>query len=190
MKFTAGIIVGFLLGLVIFTAGTAGLAYLVVMPAFSVSSSSSDSSSAAVPQTGSVYTGPAPTITMDSSNIPTDGFSISEGDISLAIDILSVEGSGFSRTVNGQITNDGRVDLHNCLLKVELYSNGDKLKINGQDSLTRSYGTLDAGDTITDSLEIKLSLTDGFKATQNGVLIVLTFSSDEKEQVMPFEYNF
>jgi hypothetical protein len=106
----------------------------------------------------------------------------------ISFNILSVEGSGFSRTVTGELTNTGSIDLHNSKLKIEMFSNGKLIKNDSKPYVEKNYDTLKAGAVITDVLAIKLSLVDGVTVQQNGVTFTLIFSSDEKTQT--FKYDF
>jgi hypothetical protein len=104
-------------------------------------------------------------------------------------DILSVEGSGFNRTVTGKLTNPGPVDLHNAKMKIEMYSNGKLIKNGSQNYVEKSFGVIKAGASVTDTISIKISIFDGFSVQNNGLVFVLTFTSDEKNQTISLDYQ-
>jgi hypothetical protein len=109
--------------------------------------------------------------------------------INIALEILSVEGSGFSRTVTGQLTNSGTVDLHNCRLKIEIISNGKQIKNDSQPYVEKSFNTIKAGTSVTDVVAIKLGLIDGINVQNNGAIFLLTFTSDENTQTFTYQYT-
>ena len=210
MKMALGIIVGLILGVLVFSGGTAFIMINNVVPSVQKALAKTNtekqpsltniSPNTSLPkQTSNTNTNPnpAPTQAIPITTIPqqnadsTDGnFQISDGNIGLQINIVSVEGTGFTRTVTGKVINNGSVTLHNTQLEVELFSNGKQLNFNnGQPSWQKSYGTLAAGSALTDQITLTLSLLDGLTATKYGVEIHMTLISTEKSQTFVYQYS-
>jgi hypothetical protein len=104
-------------------------------------------------------------------------------------EVISVEGSGFTRTVTGKLTNSGSLDLHNPKLKIEMYSNGKLIKNDSAAYIDKSFPTLIAGESASDQVSIKIGLIDGVYVTQHGVSFVLTFTSDELTRQFSYDYQ-
>lgn len=204
MKLAFGIIVGLILGALVFSGGTAFVVINKVVPAVQKAFDNSNEkqpakttslptttkpSSTTNPNQTSVSPIATTTIPLQSNDLSSGNFQISDGKISLQVSIVSVEGTGFTRTVTGKVTNNGSVVLHNSELKVELFSNNKQLNINGQPTWQKSYGTLAAGTSLTDKITLSLSLLDGLSAAQYGIEIHMTFLSTEKSQTVIYQYT-
>jgi hypothetical protein len=134
------------------------------------------------PKTATPVPNPLPAATATGTPIPAQT-------INIALEILSVEGSGFSRTVTGQLTNNGTVDLHNCSLKIEIHSGNKLIQNDSQPYIERYFNTIRAGTVVTDVVSIKLGLVDGINVQNNGASFTLTFKSDEKSQTFTYQYQ-
>jgi hypothetical protein len=203
MKLALGIVTGLILGALVFGGGTAFAVVNNVIPAVeksldnnntqnqpttTTSPSANPTQSTTKPNTTSAAV-PTTTIPLQ-GDLSGNSFQLADGQIRLQVSIVSIEGTGFTRTVTGKVLNNGTVTLHNTQLKVELFSDGKQLKFNdGQPSWQKSYGTLAAGATLTDQITAKLSLIDGFNAAQYGIDIHLTFTSTEKSQTVIYHYS-
>jgi hypothetical protein len=133
------------------------------------------------PKASTPLPNPFPAATPTSAPIPVQT-------INIGLDIVSVEGSGFSRIVTGHLTNSGTVDLHNSVLKIEIFSNGKPIKNDSQTYVEKAFNTIKAGTSVTDVVAIKLGLIDGINVQNNGANFLLTFTSDEKTQTFTYQY--
>jgi hypothetical protein len=111
------------------------------------------------------------------------------GKADIDFEIVSIDGSGFSRTVTGLITNIGNIDLHQCKLKVEILSRDKLIKNDGQAYIEKSYSLIAAGASVKDTVDIKLSLLDGLNVQRNGVSFVLTFKASEMTRTFTYDYQ-
>jgi hypothetical protein len=94
-----------------------------------------------------------------------------------------------SRSINAQLTNTGTADAHNVSTRVDVTSQGYQIRLNGQNYLTQSFGTIKTGSTVAIQETISVSITDGLKIIQNGAAVILTISSDEKTQSVSYNYQ-
>ena len=85
--------------------------------------------------------------------------------------------------------NNGTGTVHNVAAKIEVFSGGFRVQVNGQDFLTVAVGTLSPGSKISEQVAVKFNLFDGAKVLQNGADIVLTLTSDEKNQTFNYSYK-
>ncbi len=109
--------------------------------------------------------------------------------VNFQITITNLTGTGLSRTVNAQITNDGTADAHNVWVKSEVFSQQQKIQLSGQDSLRVDIGTVKAGATTTSQVNLSFNLLDGLRIQQNGARFVLTVNSDERVQTLNYDYT-
>jgi hypothetical protein len=143
-----------------------------------ISPSKTYSPVAAVPKT--VTTSPPFT------NLPSDSDKVNFG-----LQITNVSETGIlSRSITGEISNTGSVDAHNVICKIEVYSKGKLIKVNsGLSSVIKSLGTINAGKTATTRVDLAFSPVDALTLTQNGVTVNLQISSDEKTQLLTYDYK-
>jgi archaellin len=94
-----------------------------------------------------------------------------------------------SRTINAQLTNTGTADAHNVSARVDVTSQSSQIRLNGQNYLTQSFGTIKTGSTVAIQQTVSVSITDGLKILQNGATVILTISSDEKTQAVSYNYQ-
>jgi hypothetical protein len=211
MKIKIALIVGIILcGLILLSIGVFFLINNVLnifqnAPAPTLDLTASPTSTSALPSTPlsatptwtAASTLPAPSLTAASPasppvSAPYPSVALSPTPVqssAVSFEILSVEGSGFSRTVTGKLTNTGSADLHNSKLKIEMYSNGKLIKNDSQSYVEKSFNTLKAGLAIVDVVSIKIGLIDGLSVQKNGVTFLLTFTSDEKTQTFTYDYQ-
>ena len=142
--------------------------------------------SASPSTTGAPTSMPAATVNPTSSSLPG-----SSPKVDFALQITKVSETGaLSRSITGEITNTGSSNAHNVICKVQIYSNGKLIKFNdGQDSVIAALGTIKAGQTVTTTVDLSFGLFDGLTLNQNGATVNLQISSDEKTQVLSYEYK-
>lgn len=110
--------------------------------------------------------------------------------VNFTLQITSVNETGaLSRSITGEIGNAGNIDAHNVVCKVEIYSNGNPIEINGQDSISKTLGTIGAGKTVTTTLDLAFNIWDGPTLLKNGATVNLQISSDEKTQLLTYDYQ-
>jgi hypothetical protein len=98
-------------------------------------------------------------------------------------------GSGLTRTIVGQVTNTGTVDVHNAYSIIEVRSAGALVQVNGQNSTRVDMGTIKAGATVNPQSTITISLNDGMKIAQSGAQVTMTIYSDEHTQSFTYDYK-
>lgn len=111
------------------------------------------------------------------------------GEVKFELAVTETSGSGLSRTITAQVTNTGDIDAHNVWGKVEVFSQGSIIKIEGKEFLRIDVGTITSGDTVTTEVTLSVGLTDGIKISQDGATLVLTIYSDELTETFPNEYS-
>jgi hypothetical protein len=111
------------------------------------------------------------------------------GEVKFEFAVTDISGSGLSRTITAQVINTGDIDAHNVWGKVEVVSQGSRIKLEGKEFLRIDVGTITSGDTVTTEVTLRVGLTDGLKISQNGATLVLTIYSDELTQTFPNEYS-
>lgn len=178
-----GIILGILIGALILIA-VGALIGKYVFSQTPQAANQHPSSPSATPATNTPTTTPttSPTLT----NLP------SESDkVDFALQITNINETGtLSRSITGEITNTGSIDAHNVNCKIEVYSNSKLININnGQSSISQALGTIKAGQTVTTTVDLTFGLFDGVSLTQNGATVNLQISSDEKTQVLSYDYK-
>jgi hypothetical protein len=130
------------------------------------------------PPTQPSSTSPAPT------SSPSPNSSVSFG-----LEITGVSGSGLSRTVNADITNTGNMTTHNTLGKVEVYSQGSRVLLDGNEYITKEIGNISPGQTMAVQAILSFSFTDGIKISQDGARVVLTIIADEGTETFTYDYK-
>lgn len=141
------------------------------------------------PPLPSITLPPSTTINMSINPSATPGKAPSPADADFNLLITDVTGSGFSRTVKAEISNCGMGSAQNIIAKVEVFSGGSHVKINGLDYLTLDLGTLGPGAKAWRQVTLKFSLFDGIKLLKNGADIALTVNSDEKTLIFNYSYK-
>jgi hypothetical protein len=187
-------ILGILLGAIIVITLIALFISSFQLPANRSTSSDSDSPIETIQNTSM---SPSPVVSSPSVNSQQieDG-SLTDNPISLNANvdfnlyITAIAESGLtSREVTAQITNTGNTDAHNTWVHIEAFSQGNKCKINGKYSILEDFGTIKSGETLTRQVNILFSVFDATGIMQNGVSFHLTINSDEKSQLMTYDYT-
>ncbi len=109
--------------------------------------------------------------------------------VNFGLQIPDVSGDGLTRTITGEITNSGNLDAHNVKGKIEVFSNGKLVQINGQSYITRELGTIKAGQTVTTQIDLTFGIFDGMSISQNGATVNLEIASDEATQTLKYDYK-
>ena len=187
MKMTLGVIVGVILGALILFAGST----LLVKYALSqISRAASNQTTQPVTSPLFDYSSPTPSLSpaiQPTINVPSTPESTPEitssGSEAVNFDlaIISVSGSGLSRTINGKISNTGNQDAHNVMGKIGVISSNKQIKINGQDYfINKDFGAIPAGQSITAQVDLTFGLLDSLSIAQNGATVTLEITSDEE----------
>lgn len=95
----------------------------------------------------------------------------------------------FSRSITAQISNTGSDDAHNVWFRLEAFSAGSRVQLNGQDYVRVDIGNLAAGAAVTEQVTVSVALFDGLRISQKGAALVLTINSDELTQNLSYEYK-
>lgn len=191
-----GIIVGILIGIVLLAI--AGVAIFVTRtnPSGQIASTETNT-----PIQSSISPNLIASPTIKSSNIPASSplasptpnslaTSSSSSAVNFVPSITGVSGSDLTtRTITAQLANTGTADAHNVQAKIEAYSQGTRIELNGQDYLIQSFSTIKAGAAMTIQYTVSVNIIDGLKILQNGVTFILTISSDEKTQTISYDYH-
>ena len=111
------------------------------------------------------------------------------GEVKFEFAVIDISGSGLSRTITAQVTNTGDIDAHNVWGKVEVFSQGSRIKLEGKEFLRIDVGTITSGDTVTTELTLSFGLTDGLKISQNGATFLLTIYSDKVTETFSYDYS-
>ena len=139
-------------------------------------------------ETDATLSGETPALTVTASPTPTPAAS-AEVDVNFSLDITDISPSGMSANVTAQLTNTGTTDAHNTRARVEAFSKGSLIKINGQNYLDKDLGTILAGDTVTSPVTLGFSFSDAAKIMSEGATFKLTITSDEKTQAFSYDYS-
>jgi len=122
---------------------------------------------------------PKPTVTPISPIKPTP--TPTKRPVDFEVFISSVNECGLlCRDITASITNVGDFDANNVRIKLELFCNGNKVKVNKKDYLEEYLGIVPARGSVTRSVRLEIGLMDGFCIKSNGVEAVLTIISDKK----------
>ncbi len=136
---------------------------------------------------------PFPTTVLPTSTQPTTPVAPSPAApaaiVSFQLVVEHVSGTGLSRTVTAQVSNTGSADAHNAWAKVEVFSQGQRVQVSGQDYLRVDIGTIMAGATANAQATLGFSLADGFRIQQNGAQVLLTIYSVERTQTLTYDYR-
>jgi len=135
---------------------------------------------------GAVIPTPAPSTTP--SPTPTSTPQLKPVDFEIYVDNDQVSECGLMcREIPATIKNIGDYDVHNVKVRLELFCNGNRVKINGKDYLEEYLGTIPAHGSRTRSEKLEVGFWDGLCIKSNGVQFVLTISSTEKtKQISEF----
>lgn len=109
--------------------------------------------------------------------------------VKFALEITSISGGSFSRSVSARLTNVGTADAHNVWGKIEAFYQGTKINLSGRDYIQKDIGLLAAGNSITTDVTLSFSIIDAIKISQNGVRLVLTVFSEEFTQTFYYDYT-
>lgn len=135
---------------------------------------------------GAVRPTPEPTRTFTPTPTPTP----EPVDFVVSVDNSEIEDCGWTcREVPATLKNTGGKDAHNVRVKLEMYCEGGRVEINGQDYITEYIGTLPAGQIETRTKEINVGILDGNCIRSNGARIVFTVTSTEKDKTLEQWYN-
>ena len=206
MKMALGVITGVILGmLLIFSGGFLLMKYAVNQISMNTNQSGKPPDSALsdlssqkslVPSTTTATTPPvtpAPAITRPTATAPAAINPVSSSAVAKAVNfglqIPDVSGDGLTRTITGEITNSGNLDAHNVKGKIDVFSSGKLVQINGQNYITRELGTIKAGQTVTTQIELTFGIFDGVSISQNGATVNLEIASDEATQTLKYNYK-
>ena len=201
-----GVITGVILGmLLIFSGGFLLMKYAVNQISMNTNQSGKPPDSALsdlssqkslVPSTTTATTPPvtpAPAITRPTATAPAAINPVSSSAVAKAVNfglqIPDVSGDGLTRTITGEITNSGNLDAHNVKGKIDVFSSGKLVQINGQNYITRELGTIKAGQTVTTQIELTFGIFDGVSISQNGATVNLEIASDEATQTLKYNYK-
>jgi len=182
-----GLILGILIAaLILIAAG-------VLIGKYGLSQTPTATTLAPAPQptlTTSIPTAPALTTHTPTPSQTLTGIPSNSDKVDFRLQITSVNETGaLSRSITGEIGNAGNIDAHNVVCTVEIYSNGNQIKINGQDSISKTLGTIGAGKTVTTTLDLTFGLFDSPTLLKNGATVYLQIASDEKTQLLSYDYK-
>ncbi len=171
------------LGILVLTLGGAGLVYLFMK--FPAKTAPEPSTLITSPQTPIEEPSPSPTPTPT----PTEEQKIvQKQSVDFDLEIISIDGSGLSRTVTAELSNLGDFDAHNVWVKFEAFSDDERIELNGQNYLREDIGLLKAGSKISKNTTISVGFTDGLKIQNKGAEFVVTVHSDEKIKTISEHY--
>lgn len=194
MKITIGVIIGILLGMVI----VAALAAVLIVNLFNsnnppvVQTPVAPFSTALISQspTLSNRSSPVSSIPPEKSVTATNSTPTTNSGVFFTLKIASVSSTGLtSRDITGQIGNSGSSDAHNVSAKVEVLCQGSPVRINNQESVNQLFGTIKAGDSVSETIALEIGISDAVKISQYGATIKLTITSDEKTQTLDYDYR-
>ena len=194
MKTAIGIVLGVLIGIIIVTATIVSLLFVGLFPVNQEASSNNATSpsinfSSIVPPTPSPTVPPvtsqAPSPQKPAASSPTTTNPVTNNkDVNFSLKIISMSNSGFNYTATAEISNTGTTDAHNVRAEVEVFSQGSRIKVNGQNSLSITLGNITSSATLTTQAKLSFSVTDGPKILKNGATFKITVYSDEKTQTI------
>lgn len=106
------------------------------------------------------------------------------------VKIADISGAGLSRTVTAEITNTDKKDARNAWARVEVFSAGLRMMIDGQGQVRQDIGTIVGRKTVTKQATLSFGLLDGLRMKQTGARIVLTIGSESvPEQTFNYDYR-
>lgn len=100
-------------------------------------------------------------------------------DFGISLDSVSECGS-LCREVTATVTITGDVDAHSVRVRLELLSNGKRVRVNGEEYLEEYLGTIPAHESVARSVRPEIGFMDGLCARSKGVKAILTLASDER----------
>jgi hypothetical protein len=193
MKTALGVVLGIITGFLTLAAIIVFLIYLYIIPAFDQYSSigsatptstySTSTTTVSPPTTTPIFT-PGPTKT----TLPAQTGTPVPNDVNFVLNITGVTGENLSRTVTADITNTGSIDALNTYAKIEVFSRGKRIKLNGQDYLSEDLGTLKAGAPATAQITLTFNPLDAPIILTSGARLYLTIYSDQKTQNFSYDY--
>ncbi|MFH1484801.1 MAG: hypothetical protein ABIH46_01905 [Chloroflexota bacterium] len=161
--------------------GVAAVSYLVgVFPAGSPLSRH-------IPETSATSI-PTPTLTSPRSPHPSPT-RLAQSRPKFTFAVVGVDGSGLSWTVSAQVANAGNSDAHHVWAKLQVFSGGSLVKVNGQDYLREDIGTLNRGTSVTRQVKLSVGALDALKISRNGATLALTLYSDEHTETFSYDYQ-
>ncbi len=184
-----GVILAIIILVAIFTVGINFLSSLSLSQLFKGGASPSPSPPPNIPPTPSPPKPPPATTPSGTTPVPSSTPTQPAANVNFEVVVTNVSGTGLSRTITAQITNTGTADAHNVWVKAEVFSQGQRIQVSGQDYLRVDIGTIKAGATATAQETLSFNLLDGLKIQQNGAQIVLTIYSDERTQTLTYDYK-
>ncbi len=135
----------------------------------------------------------SPTITRPATATASPTFTKLPGNnenVNFNLMITSIKDTGLlSRSITGEITNTGSIDAHNVICEIRVYSKGKQIQIGGKDSISKAIGTIGAGETATTTVDLSFGAFDGVTLSQNGATINLQIASDEKTQLLTYDFK-
>jgi len=123
------------------------------------------------------------------ANPPANSPTLFEADVRFHFAVSDISGTGLSRTVTGQLSNMGSSDAHNVWVKVEVFCDGSRVKVSGQDYLQGDIGIIKARETVIREVLLSFSVFDGLKISNNGARFTLTVYSDEHTDTLSYDYQ-
>ncbi|MFO7967295.1 MAG: hypothetical protein R6U44_06830 [Archaeoglobaceae archaeon] len=93
------------------------------------------------------------------------------------------------RKIPATLENTGGETAHNVMVTVEIYCNGERIDVNGEDYLSLDLGTLEPGESETRTEQIDVGFGGGLCIRNNGAKIVFTVTSDEKTMTLEETYD-
>ena len=194
MKTAIGIVLGVLIGIIIIAATVVSLLFVglfpsnqeassdhVASPSINFNSMVSPIPSTTLPPVTNLTPSPhTPTASSPTGTSPI----ASNKDVSFNLNVIDMSNSGFNYTATAEISNKGTTDAHKVRAEVEVFSQGSRIKVNGQNSLIINLGNIASGATLTTQAKLSFSVTDGPKILKNGATFKITIYSDEKTQTI------
>jgi len=119
----------------------------------------------------------------------TSTISTKKEEVAFELSVISISGSGLSRTVDAQLVNTGNANAHNIKVKIEAFAGNFPIRLNGDNYIEIEAGTIAAGEAIFRQIELSVSVIDGLKITQQGLRIEMTISSDEYGFTQSYDYQ-
>jgi hypothetical protein len=189
MKMTLGIILGVVIGAIVLIAIIVLVVFAFILPA----ARAETTGTTAGPITSTITASTAqPSATPPRGSLPTTTLPISvtpKGAVDFDLQITGMSGSDLTRTVTAQITNTGTIDAHNVSAKIEVFSGGSRIKVNGSDYITQTAGTIKAGATTNSQVSLTFSFFDVPRLLSNGANFTITINSDEKARTFNYDYQ-
>jgi hypothetical protein len=93
------------------------------------------------------------------------------------------------RILTTQLTNTSIEDAHKSWVKMEVLSNGSRVKLCGEDYLKADVGTIKAGATVRRQITLDSTCLEGLDISQVGTRFAFTIFSDERIQKFFYDYQ-